>query len=82
MPSTQVEGVFSDTPFDRLSSDGRQTVKGGFHMHSIRYLQKIKKRGPFGLPYTALVVRVAHVDDRHWQRLRHRPFSLNDMLIY
>lgn len=51
-------------------------------MHSIRYLQKIKKRGPFGIPYTALVVRVAHVDERHWQRLRHRPFSMNDLLIY
>ena len=51
-------------------------------MHSIRYIQKIKKRGPFGLPYTALVVRTAHVAETHWQRLRHRPFSLNDLLIY
>ena len=51
-------------------------------MHSIRYLQKIKKRGPFGIPYTALVIRVAHVDERNWQRLKHRPFSLNELLIY
>ena len=51
-------------------------------MHSIRFLQKIKKRGPFGLSYTALVLRVAHVDERHWQRLRRQPFSLDKMLIY
>lgn len=51
-------------------------------MHSIRYVQKIKKRGPFGLPYTALVVRVAHVDDNHWLRLRHRPFSMDELLNY
>ena len=51
-------------------------------MHSIRYVQKIKKRGPFGLPYTALVVRTAHVDEKHWQRRRHRPFSMNELLIY
>ena len=51
-------------------------------MHSIRYLQKIRKRGPFGIPYTALVLRVAHVDERNWQRLRHRRFSLNDLLVY
>ena len=51
-------------------------------MHSIRYLQKIKKRGPFGIPYTALIVRVAHVDERHWRRLRHRPFSMDELLIY
>ena len=51
-------------------------------MHSIRYLQKIKKRGPFGIPYTALVIRVAHVDERNWQRLRNRPFSLRELLVF
>lgn len=51
-------------------------------MRSIRYIQKIRKRGPFGLPYAVLVVRTAHVDEKHWQRLRRRPFSLNEMLIY
>ena len=51
-------------------------------MRSIRYIQKIRKRGPFGIPYTALVVRVAHVDERHWQRLKHRPFSVEALLNY
>ena len=51
-------------------------------MHCIRSLQRIRKRGPFGIPYTALVLREAHVDERHWQRLRNRRFSLNDLLIY
>ena len=51
-------------------------------MHSLRYVQKIKKRGPFGLPETALVVRTRHVDEKHRQRLRHRPFSMNELLIY
>ena len=77
-----VAGVFWYTPFDTLFSDGRQNVKGGFQMHSIHYVQKIKKRGPFGIPYTALMVRVAHVDEKHWLRLKNRRFSLNDLLIY
>ena len=77
-----IKGVFRDTPFDTLSTQARQDIKGGFHMHSIHYLQKIKKRGPFGVPYTALVLRVAHVDERHWLRLRNCRFSLNDLLIY
>ena len=51
-------------------------------MHPIPYIQKIKKRGPFGIPYTALVIRVAHVDDRNWQRLKRRPFSLCEMMLY
>ncbi len=51
-------------------------------MRSIHYFEMIKKRGPFGIPYTALVVRVAHVDEHHWQRLRNRRFTLNDLLIY
>lgn len=51
-------------------------------MRKIRYIEKIKKRGPFGIPYTSIVVRVAHVDERNWQRLKRRPFSLSEMLIY
>ena len=45
-------------------------------MRTIRYIQKIKKRGPFGIPYTALVIRTAHVDERNWRRLKNRPFSM------
>ena len=51
-------------------------------MHTIRYVQKIKKRGPFGIPYTALVVRAAHVDEENWRRLRRRRFSMDALLIY
>ena len=51
-------------------------------MHSIRYLQKIRKRGPFGIPYTALVLRVAHVDERHWQRMKGRPFSVGELMTF
>jgi len=51
-------------------------------MRRIHYIEKIKKRGPFGIPYTAIVVRVAHVDERNWQRLRNRPFSLRELLVY
>ena len=51
-------------------------------VYRIRYIEKIKKRGPFGIPYTAIVVRTAHVDECNWQRLRRRPFSLSELLIY
>lgn len=51
-------------------------------MRKIHYFQKIRKRGPFGIPYAVIKVRTAHVDERHWQRLRHRPFSLCEMLVY
>ena len=51
-------------------------------MRTIRYIQKINKRGPFGIPYTALVVRTAHVDERNWQRLKRRPFSMEELLVY
>ena len=45
-------------------------------MHSIYYVTPIRKRGIFGIPYTALVVRAAHVDEANWRRLRRRPFSM------
>ena len=51
-------------------------------MHRIRYTEKIRKRGWFGIPYTVLKVRTAHVDDRNWQRLRRRPFSIGEMMWY
>lgn len=53
-------------------------------MRKIHYLQKIKKRGPFGIPYTTVIVRTAHVDERNWRRLRRRgrPFSLCEMMLY
>ena len=50
-------------------------------MRSIRYIQKIKKRGPFGIPYTTLMIRVAHVDEQNWRRLRHQPFSMDQMML-
>ena len=45
-------------------------------MHSIYYIRPIRKRGIFGIPYTALVVRAAHVDKANWRRLRRQPFSM------
>ena len=51
-------------------------------MRSIRYIEKIRKRGPFGIPYTSIVVRVAHVDECNWRRMRKRPFSLRELLVY
>lgn len=50
-------------------------------MRSIPYIQKIRKRGPFGIPYTALVLRVAHADERNWRRLRRRPFSMLELMM-
>ncbi|MBQ8962741.1 MAG: hypothetical protein IJ089_02940 [Clostridia bacterium] len=50
-------------------------------MRTIRYIQKIKKRGICGIPYTALVIRTAHVDERNWQRMKRRPFSMEALLI-
>ena len=49
-------------------------------MHRILYVTRVKKRGPFGIPYTGLVVRSAHVDDANWQRLRHQPFSMEALM--
>ena len=49
-------------------------------MRKIRYTQKIRKRGPFGIPYTALVIRTAHVDEANWWRLRKRPFSISALM--
>ena len=51
-------------------------------MHRICYLQKINKRGWFGIPYAIIKVRTAHVDERNWQRLKRRPFSLGEMMMY
>ena len=50
-------------------------------MRSIRYFQKIRKRGPFGIPYTWVMVREAHVDEDNWRRLKRRPFSLGEMMM-
>ena len=51
-------------------------------MYRIIYVEKIRKRGWFGIPYTAVVIRTAHVDERNWQRLKHRPFSMCEMMLY
>ena len=51
-------------------------------MRTIHYIEKIRKRGPFGIPYTAIVVRAAHVDEQNWQRLRRKPFSVGALMIY
>ena len=51
-------------------------------MRTIRYIQRIKKRGPFGIPYTGFKLRVAHVDERGWQRMKRRPFSMGALMVY
>lgn len=45
-------------------------------MHSIYYVTRVRKRGPFGISYTSLVLRTAHVDEANWRRLRRKPFSM------
>ena len=54
--------------------------KGGNQVHRILYVKRIRKRGLFGIPYTGLVVRAAHVDEANWRRLRHRPFSMEALM--
>lgn len=49
-------------------------------MHRIIYTQRIRKVGPFGIPYSILKIRTAHVDDWNWQRLRGRPFSMAELM--
>ena len=51
-------------------------------MRKIRYIQKIRRRGPFGIPYTSIMIRTANVDERNWQRLKHRPFSMLELMTY
>ena len=51
-------------------------------MHRILYFQRINRRGWFGIPFTTLKVRTAHVDERNWQRLKHRPFSMAELMIF
>ena len=51
-------------------------------MHKIRYISRINKRGWFGIPYTVLKVRTAHVDERNWQRLKNRPFSMGELMMF
>ena len=51
-------------------------------MYEIKYLVWIWKRSFLGFYYKAPVVRTAHVDERNWQRLRDRPFSLRELLVY
>ena len=55
--------------------------KGGAGVHTIIYFSRIRKRGWLGIPYTALKLRTAHVDDRGWARLRHRRFSVLEMML-
>lgn len=50
-------------------------------MHRIIYASRIKKRGWLGIPYTVVKFRTAHVDDQSWRRLRHRRFSLMEMML-
>ena len=50
-------------------------------MVRIIYAEKIRKRGWFGIPYTTLKLRCAHVDPENWRRLRGRPFSLASMML-
>lgn len=50
-------------------------------MHRIIYVSRIKKRGWLGIPYTALMLRTAHVDDAGWRRLKHRRFSIRALML-
>ena len=50
-------------------------------MYRIIYAEKIRKRGWFGIPYTTLKLRCAHMDPENWRRLRGRPFSLVNMML-
>lgn len=45
-------------------------------MHSIFYIEKIRKVGWFGIPYVVLKLRTAHMDEQSWRRMRNRPFSM------
>lgn len=49
-------------------------------MRTIRYIQKIRKRGPFGIPYTGFKLRTAHVDEARWHRMKRRPFSMGELM--
>ena len=49
-------------------------------MHRIIYISRINKRGWLGIPYTVVKFRTAHVDDYNWLRLRHRRFSVLEMM--
>ena len=57
-------------------------MKGVSGVHTIYYVEKIRKRGWLGIPYAALKLRTAHVDERNWRRLRGRRFSLGAMMCF
>ncbi len=50
-------------------------------MRRIHYIEIIRKRGWLGIPYRMPKLRTAHVDERRWQQLRGKPFSLSAMLL-
>ena len=50
-------------------------------MKTILYIQRINRRGPFGLPYRGFKLRVAHADRESWRRMRKRPFSLDALML-
>lgn len=54
-------------------------MRGG-NVHRIIYFTWIRKRGPWGIPYAVLKPRTAHVDDVGWQWLRHRRFSVRELM--
>ena len=49
-------------------------------MKTIFYLQRIHRRGPFGLSYRGFKLRVAHADKESYRRLRKKPFSLDALM--
>ena len=51
-------------------------------MRKIYYIEKIHKLGWFGSPYIALTLRTAHVDQRHYDRLKGRRFTVRALLEY
>lgn len=55
-------------------------MKGGRAVHRIIYFTRIRKRGVFGIPYTVVKPRTAHVDERRWRQIKDRPFSIRELM--
>ena len=47
---------------------------------TVRIIMPIRRRGPFGIPYTGLRVIKAHVDGETYRRLPRRPTSLAELM--
>ena len=60
----------------------RRAREAGEDVHAIFYIEQIHMRGWFGIPYSVLKLRVAHVDERNWRRLRRRRFSMRARMCF